>query len=36
MSEFFKTPMGRKFYEQDFPDLIKQLKRIADSLEKKQ
>jgi uncharacterized alpha-E superfamily protein len=32
--EFFKTERGRKFYEKDFPALIYQMKRIADSLEK--
>jgi hypothetical protein len=32
--EFFKTERGRKFYDKDFPALITQLKRIADSMEK--
>lgn len=30
---FHKTPMGRKFFDQDFPELVKQLKRIADVLD---
>lgn len=34
MIEFFKTLMGRRYYEHDFPELIRQLKRIADSLER--
>ena len=33
--EFYKTPMGRRFFERDFPELIEQLKRIADNLEGK-
>lgn len=32
--EFFKTERGRRYYDRDFPSLITQLKRIADSLEK--
>lgn len=32
--QFFQTPMGRKFYERDVPDIAKQLERIADALEK--
>ena len=35
MNDFYKTPMGRKFFEVDFPELIKTLKRIADALEEK-
>lgn len=31
--EFFQTLMGRKFYEHDVPELVRQLKRIADALE---
>ncbi len=31
--EFFLTPMGRRFYEHDVPELTKQLQRIADALE---
>ena len=32
--EFFMTAMGRRFYENDVPEMIQQLKRIADALEK--
>jgi hypothetical protein len=32
--EFFKTERGRRFFDKDFPALITQMKRIADSLEK--
>jgi uncharacterized alpha-E superfamily protein len=32
--EFFKTERGRRFYDKDFPALVTQMKRIADSLEK--
>lgn len=32
--EFYQTGLGRKFYEVDFPELAKQMKRIADALEK--
>lgn len=35
MIEFFQTPMGRTYYKYQIPALIKQLKRIADSMEKK-
>ena len=31
---FYKTYMGRKFFEVDFPHMVDQLKRIADALEK--
>lgn len=34
MSEFFQTQMGRKFYEADVPNLILQMKRMADSLDR--
>ncbi len=34
MSEFFKTLMGRKFYEADVPRIARALERIADALEK--
>jgi hypothetical protein len=33
MSEFYKSELGRKYYEKDMPTLILQMKRIADSLE---
>lgn len=32
MSDFYKTGMGRKFYEHDFPSMVKQLERIANVL----
>ncbi len=31
--EFFQTQMGRKFYEHDFPALIKAVNRLADAME---
>jgi hypothetical protein len=34
MLEFFQTIMGRKYYEHDVPEIARQLKRIADALEK--
>lgn len=34
--EFHQTVRGAKFFDRDIPSLIKQLSRIADSLEKKQ
>lgn len=33
--EFHQTVRGAKFFDRDIPSLIKQLSRIADSLEKK-
>jgi hypothetical protein len=35
MVEFFKTVMGRKLIEADFPRLVHALERIASSMEKK-
>jgi|TARA_R110001632_G_scaffold140520_1_gene256529 hypothetical protein len=35
MSEFFRTQMGRKFYDADIPQLVKVLERIANQMEKK-
>jgi hypothetical protein len=35
MSEFFRTGMGRKFYDADVPKLVNVLERIAVQLEKK-
>jgi len=32
--QFFQTMMGRRFYEQDVPDIAKSLRRIAIALEK--
>lgn len=29
MSEFYRTPSGRKFYESDIPQLISVLEKIA-------
>lgn len=29
MSEFYRTPAGRKFYESDMPQLITALEKIA-------
>jgi len=34
MTDFYRTRMGVRFFEADLPELIKQLKRIADNLEK--
>ncbi len=36
MSEtpFFKTRMGHQFYERTMPDLVKQLERLNDLLER--
>ncbi|MBP8982257.1 MAG: hypothetical protein KBG19_04400 [Bacteroidales bacterium] len=34
MIQFFQTMMGKKFYEGDFPELLRQLKRLNDNLEK--
>ena len=35
MSEFFRSQMGRKFYDADVPQLVKVLERIATQLERK-
>ena len=32
--EFFQTVLGRKFYERDMPQLIKQLEKIGAELER--
>jgi hypothetical protein len=32
--EFFQTLMGRRYYESTMPEIAKQLKRIADALER--
>jgi hypothetical protein len=34
MSEFFRSQMGRKFYDGDVPQLVKVLERIANQMEK--
>ena len=31
---FFKTRMGQRFYEQTMPELVKQLERVGDILER--
>jgi hypothetical protein len=31
---FYKTGMGKRYYDRDLPNLIKQLSRIADALER--
>jgi hypothetical protein len=31
--EFWQTPMGRRFFEQTLPDLVRQVTRVADALE---
>lgn len=33
MAQFFETGMGRKYYESDFPKMVKALDRIAVALE---
>lgn len=35
MSEFFRTAMGRKFYDADMPRLVKVLEKIATQMENK-
>ena len=35
MSEFFRTQMGRKFYDADIPQLVKVLEKIASQMDKK-
>lgn len=32
--EFFQTVMGKQYYEYHFPELVKQIKRLNDNLEK--
>ena len=34
MPEFHETPMGRKFFQGDFPEMVRQLERIANYMEK--
>ena len=31
--DFYRTPMGKKFYEHDIPQLIHQIERLANILE---
>lgn len=33
MDDFYRTVMGRKFFERDVPELVRHLARIADALE---
>lgn len=35
MSEFFRTAVGRKFYDADMPSLVKSLEKIASQMERK-
>jgi hypothetical protein len=34
VSEFFKTLMGRKFFERDVPELVRQLEKLNTILER--
>ena len=34
MSDFYKTRMGQRFYECTMPELVKQLQRLNDLLER--
>ena len=34
MSDFYRTGMGHKFYEGTMPELVAQLRRLNDNLEK--
>ena len=31
--EFWRTPMGHRYYEHTLPELARQLERVADALE---
>jgi hypothetical protein len=31
--DFWRTPMGRHFFEATLPDLVRQIARVADALE---
>jgi hypothetical protein len=33
MTDFWRTPMGRQFFESTLPELVRQMARIADALE---
>ena len=33
MPDFFQTMMGKKYYESDFPRLIKALEKVANNME---
>ena len=34
MNEFFRTPMGRRFFESTMPGLVEQLERLNANLER--
>lgn len=34
MSEFFRTQMGQRFYEHTVPELVRQMARLNDNLER--
>lgn len=34
MSEFFRTPMGHRFYESTMPSLVRELARLNESLDR--
>ena len=34
MTEFFETRMGHRFYEHTLPELVRQVSRLADALER--
>ena len=34
MTEFFETRMGHRFYESTLPELVRQVSRLADALER--
>jgi hypothetical protein len=34
MTEFFETRMGQRFYEHTLPELVRQVTRLADALER--
>lgn len=31
--EFYKTPMGKKYYDNDLPSLIKSLNKLSEAIE---
>lgn len=34
MDDFFRTPMGRTFFERTMPELVRQIARLNDNLER--
>ena len=34
MTEFFQTAMGRRYYENTMPELVRQIDRLNDNLER--